>query len=69
MIKCIIDKDDLSRSRPLIVNIRRSEFKVGGTYIYSVYNTAHYYNEYTHYKMFYSNTIFYRLTWGFNNYN
>ena len=34
-----------------------SEFKVGGTYICT---TAHYKN----YKIFYNNTIFYRLTWA-----
>ena len=34
------------------------EFKVGGTYICT---TAHY----TNYKIFYNNTIFDRLTWGY----
>ena len=50
---------ELFRSRPPIVIIIMSEFKVGGTYIYT---TAHY----THYKIFY-NTIKYRvqfLFWG-----
>ena len=50
---------ELSRSRPPIVIIIMSEFKVGGTYICT---TTHY----THYKIFYSNTIFDRLTWGYN---
>ena len=36
-----------------------SEYKVAGTYIYT---TAHY----RHYMVFYCNTIFYRLTWGYN---
>ena len=53
---------ELSRSRPLIVIIIMSESKVGGTYICT---TEHY----THYKIFNSNTIFYRLTWGYNHYN
>ena len=53
---------ELSRSRSPIVIIRISEFKVGGTYIC---NTGHY----THYKIFYTKTILYRLTWGYNHYN
>ena len=40
-----------------------SEFKVGGTYICTTAYYTHY--EYD-YKIFYSNTIFYRLTWGYN---
>ena len=36
-----------------------SEFKVAGTYIFTTAN-------YTHYKIYYSNTIFYMLTWGYN---
>ena len=36
-----------------------SEFKVGGTCICT--NA-----KFTHYKIFYSNTILYRLTWGYN---
>ena len=36
-----------------------SEFKVGGTHICT---TAYY----MHYKIFYRNTIFYKLTWGYN---
>ena len=42
---------ELSRSRPTIVIIIMSEFKVGGTYICT---TAHYYNDYTNYKIFYN---------------
>ena len=54
-----IYKRELSRSRPLIVIIIMSEFKVGSTYICT---TSHY----TQYKICYSNIIFYRLTWGYN---
>ena len=48
----------ISRSRPPIVIIIMSEFKVGGTYICT---TAHYrYVLPTYYKIFYS------LTWRYN---
>ena len=33
------------------------------TYICTIANYTHYYNDY---KIFYSNTIFYMLTWGYN---
>ena len=39
-----------------------SEFKVADTYICTNAQCAHF----THYKIFYSNTMFYRLTWGYN---
>ena len=50
-----------------------SEFKVGGTYICTIahyHNNDYthndyliiYYNHYSHYKIFYSNKILYRLT-------
>ena len=54
---------ELSQIRPLIVIIiiiiRMPEFQVCGTYIYT---TLHH----MHYRIFYSNTILYRLTWGYN---
>ena len=51
--------NELSRSRTPIVIIIMSEFKVGGTYIVTTVHN-------THYKICYSNTILYRLTWRYN---
>ena len=50
---------ELSKNRPSIVIIIMSNLKLEGTYIST---TAHY----THYKICYSKTIIYRLTWGYN---
>ena len=47
---------ELPRSRPPIIIIRISDFKVCDTYICT---SAHY----THYKICNNNTIFYKQTW------
>ena len=38
----------------------------GGRYLYNICTTEHYTPYYKAYKIFYSNTIFYRLTWVYN---